>query len=185
MDERSFQLGKPRSVRDWLSAYRLYLAAFPVSERKPFSIIRKMYRQGKTDIWCVKRGKTFLGLVTTINSPNLILLDYLAVCEASRGMGVGSAVLERLKKRYADKGIFVEIESTTQPCADLHMRLRRKGFYCRCGMEPMGVEVRLFGVDMELLGYGCRLDFAGYKSFYRESYSPWAAEHIQEISDKV
>ena len=125
-----------------------------------------------------------MGLVTTINSPNIILLDYLAVCEMSRGMGIGSAVLELLKDIYSGKGIFVEIESTTRPCADLQIRLRRKHFYCRCGMEPMGVAVKLFGVDMELLGYGCCLDFAGYKSFYRESYSPWAAEHIQEISDE-
>ena len=48
-------------------------------------------------------------------------------------------------------------------------------------MVPMGTEADVFGVRMELLGIRCHLDFEGYRNFYRESLSPWAAEHIKEV----
>ena len=48
-------------------------------------------------------------------------------------------------------------------------------------MVPMGTEADVFGTRMELLGVRCHLDFEDYRSFYREHYSPWAAEHIREV----
>ena len=51
-------------------------------------------------------------------------------------------------------------------------------------MVPMEVEADVFGVRMELLSHGCSMDFDGYRSFYREHYSPWAAEHIREVLEK-
>ena len=38
---------------------------------------------------------------------------------------------------------------------------------------------RVFGVKMELLRHACSVDFERYHAFYRENYSPWAADHIQ------
>ena len=48
-------------------------------------------------------------------------------------------------------------------------------------MEPMGTEADVFAVRMELLGTRCHLDFESYRNFYRDNYSPWAAEHIKEV----
>jgi len=44
-------LKKPQSLPDWLRLYRLYLSAFPASERKPFAVILRHYRNGKMDVW--------------------------------------------------------------------------------------------------------------------------------------
>lgn len=174
-------LSPPGSFRDWLRIYALYHTAFPGSERKPFGVIRRMVRQGRTDLWCIRSRGRFLGFAATVNSPDVILLDYLAVSPGHRGCGCGSAALELLKQIYAGKGLFVEIEDTAPSGSTQPQRLRRKRFYTRAGMVPMGVCAMVFGVPMELLGWNCTLDFPGYQSFYRDHYSPWAAEHIQPL----
>lgn len=177
------KLSKPRGAADWLRLYRLYLEAFPVTERKPWGMIRKMYRLGKTDVWCLLGNGKFAGLAITINSPDIILLDYLAVCGSCRGQGVGTAALQALRSHYPGMGLFVEIESTLAPTPDLQLRLRRKAFYLRSGMTEMHTTAKLFGVDMELLGYDCHLDYDGYKAFYFHHYNAWAADHIQKASN--
>ena len=172
-------LKKPGLLR-WLQVYRLYRGTFPASERKPFSIIVNMYRAGKTDLWCMERAGKLAGFAATINGPELILLDYLAVSPEFRGQGLGTAVMKQLLEKYAGFGLFVEIESIFEDAPDLAIREKRRDFYRNCGLEPLGVVAEVFGVNMELLGRGCSLDLAAYQGFYREQYSPWAAEHIRE-----
>ena len=174
-------LEKPCGISDWLHMYVLYRKAFPASERKPFGIIRKMYRQGRTDVWCIRRSGKFCGFASTVNGNDLILLDYLAVLPECRGKGVGSASMALLREQYGNKGLFVEIESTLEDGPDQREREKRKQFYQNAGLEPLGVYARVFGVNMELLGAGCFLKFADYRYFYREHYSPWAAEHLEPL----
>ena len=171
-------LRNPRSAYDWLRLYGLYREAFPASERKPFSIIGKMYRQGKTDLWCITREGRFAGMAATINGESLILLDYFAVAKNLRGQGIGSETMKLLLEKYRPRGLLVEIESTRGENSN-HQRQKRKQFYRDAGMEELGTEANVFGVEMELLGAGCRLDFEGYRAFYRDNYGVWAAEHIR------
>lgn len=172
-------LKKPGTPGRWLALYRLYLAAFPRSERKPFPVMLQKYREGKMDIWCLERAGRFLGLVITINSPSLILVDYLAIAEKARGQGIGTAALSAIGAHYNGRDIFLEIESVYEDSPNRQERLRRKAFYLRCGLTPMKVMVRLFGVKMELLGFGsCRIDYDTYHAFYRDNLGQWAANRI-------
>ena len=162
--------------------FALYRAAFPREERKPFSVILRMAKRGRADLWTIRHDGRFAGLAATVNGQENILLDYFAVREVLRGRGVGSAALKCLKGHYAHKGFFVEIESTFGPSENPQERQKRKGFYVNCGLIPMDTEADVFGVRMELLGVRCHLDFEQYRNFYRDDYSPWAADHIREIS---
>lgn len=175
---KTIALTKPEGAAQWLGIYRLYHSAFPKSERKPFSMIRKMARKGKTDVWRVQRDGKMLGLAITINGEKEILLDYLAVSPRHRGEGIGTRILEKLGSIYPDKGLFLEIESVYDDTPNQPERQRRKEFYLRCGLVPMNVMVNLFGVKMELLGRNCTLTYDQYHAFYHDNYSPWAAEHI-------
>lgn len=177
----NLHLQKPRSPWHWLRLYLLYLQAFPPSERKPFGIIRRMYRQGRTDVWCLTENGRFLGLATTVNGGDLILLDYFAVEKNFRGRGIGSRAMALLLETYRDRGFFVEIESTKENCPDRENRRKRKHFYLSCGLEELGTEAQVFGVRMELLGIRCEMDFDAYRNFYRDHYSAWAAEHIETV----
>lgn len=171
-------LKKPAGLLRWLQLYRLYMTAFPASERKPVFMILRMYKKGTTDIWCLEKEGKFVGLGITINGPDLILLDYFAISAANRSHGIGSAALPVLMEHYRDKGFFLEIESTMEEAPNRQQRLRRKAFYLSCGLRELGAKACLFGVNMELLGVRCRLDYDGYKDFYRTNYNQWAADHI-------
>lgn len=171
----------PAGFCRWLQLYLLYRTSFPRAERKPFRVIRRMYREKTSDIWCLERDGIFLGFASTMNSPDLIMLDYFAVSKRHRGQGIGTAALQKLKICYDGKGIFLEIESPREPGPDQIRREKRKQFYLRCGMEPLQVMADVFGVKMELLGWNCQMDFPRYHAFYRDNYTPWAAAHIHEI----
>lgn len=178
----SLTLRAPSRPLDWLRIRLLYRRAFPRYERKPFSIIRRMRKEGRTDLWLAEADGHFAGLAATINAPDVILLDYLAVHEKRRSQGMGSAFLQALLEKYAGRGLFVEIEAADRDDPD-GSKARRKQFYLRNGLADMHVVAILFGVRMELLGRGCTLDFDGYREFYRTYYNSWAAEHVVRPED--
>lgn len=163
--------------------YLLYLRAFPASERKPFGKILSMAKEGRTDLWIIRKDGRFAGFATTVNSPELVLLDYFAVCKSLRGKGVGSAALKAILDRYAPRGVLVEIESTRIPSENAMEREKRKRFYVNCGMTPLGTEADLFGIRMELLGCRCVLDFDAYKAFYVNFYTKTAEKHVNPVKE--
>ena len=175
------KLKKPEGILDWLRLYRLYRGAFPREERKPFALIHRMYKKGTTDIWCLEWKGRFAGLGITINGPDLILLDYFAIEKKKRQQGVGSAALPVIVDYYGDKGFFLEIESTFEDASNGPQRLRRKAFYLSCGLSELHTTAKLFGVNMELLGVRCQLNYDQYRAFYRDNYNQWAADHITPV----
>lgn len=172
---------QPTALFQWLKIYRLYQSAFPNNEKKPFSMIRSMCKKGKSDVWYFEEGGRFVGLVITINGPDKVLLDYLAVEKKHRGKGFGSGMLRQMREQYAGKGVFLEIETVTEEAENYEERKRRKSFYLSNGMTELKVHVELFGVEMELLGYDCTLTFEEYHAFYRDNYNAWAAEHVKRV----
>ena len=170
----------PRGLCQWADVYKLYQKAFPASEKKPFFMILKMHRKGASDVWRFARNGKFAGIVITINGPEYILIDYLAVEQSQRGTGIGTEILQLMHSHYAGKGVFLEIESVYEDCENKAERIRRKHFYEKCGLTSMEEFVWLFGVKMELMGFGCHLTFDQYHSFYRDNYNQWAADHIQK-----
>ena len=175
-------LRAPATLLDWLRIRLLYRQAFPRYERKPFKIIARMQKEGRTDVWMAMHNGHFVGFAATINAPDVILLDYLAVHPKHRSQGVGSAFLQALLDTYEGKGLFVEIEATDRddPTGE---KARRKAFYQRNGLTDMHVVAILFGVRMELLGRGCDMDFDAYRAFYHDHYNAWAAEHVVRPED--
>lgn len=180
---KNIKLIQARKLAQWIKIYRIYRKAFPTNERKPFFIIRSMQKKGKTDVWYFEKDGAFVGFATTINGSDLILLDYLAVVEKNRGMGIGTEVLKLLRTQYEGKGVFLEIERLCADAPNAEERIRRKQFYISCGMRELNVYARLFGVEMELLGWDCAIDYEDYRAFYRDNYSQFAADNIQRCDD--
>ncbi|MBQ7333373.1 MAG: GNAT family N-acetyltransferase [Clostridia bacterium] len=160
---------------------RLYKKAFPLCERKPFSIIKAMQKRGKTDIWYFEDGGAFLGFAATINGDDVVLIDYFAVETKKRGLGFGTKMLKSLVDFYKPRGIFLEIEVPYESSKNYEERIRRKSFYLRAGFKPMNTYAKLFGVDMELLSIGCMLDFDEYRNFYLKNYGKSAFDNIKKI----
>ena len=173
----------PHKLYEYIKIKKLYKKAFPRSERKPFSIIKRMQMLGKTDIWYFSDEKGFLGFATTINSPDVILIDYFAVLGKRRGSGNGTKMLKKLIEHYSGCGIFLEIEIPDERAENYEERVKRKRFYMNAGLSPMNTRAKLFGVDMELMGSGCQLDFDEYRNFYRDNYSEFAYNNIKKTEE--
>lgn len=92
---------------------------------------------------------------------------------------MGSEILRQMREQYRGKGVFLEIETVKESAENYEERKRRKQFYLSNGMRSLGVFVELFGVEMELLGFDCKLTFEEYHAFYRDNYNAWAAEHVK------
>ena len=171
----------PKSLIEYIRIRKLYKKAFPKEERKPFSIIKRMQKLGKSDLWYFEEDGVFLGMAATINGSRQVLVDYFAVDEKKRGMGHGGRMIEALIEHYSPRGVFLEIEipyDTAKNCAE---RKRRKSFYLSHGLSEMGTRAKLFGVDMELLGTGFYMSFDDYRSFYLENYGRFAYDNIKAI----
>ena len=159
---------------------QLYEAAFPTSEKKPFSLILEKRAVGAVEILMIEDDKRrFRGLMITILHKDMVLIDYFAIEEKSRGIGIGSDVLKLFTARYAKKRVFLEIESTvSEDVEDYAMKLRRKAFYQKNGLAPMNFLVDLFGVEMEIMTFHCDITFEEYQGMLVHVYG-------EKVRDKV
>lgn len=169
------------SEAEWKVLEKLYESAFPENERKLFEMIREKHRQKLTDVWVIEDGEVFSGLAVTMNGDDLVLLDYFAICEGKRGQGLGGKSLRALQEQYRGKRFFLEVESLKVPADNFEERRRRKQFYLANGMKELGVYARLFGVEFELLGYECDVDFQSYFSLYDKIYGKYASRFLEEL----
>lgn len=120
-------------------------------------------KAGHMEILSIEDGE-FLGLAITVLHDDLVLLDYFAISPEARGQGTGGRALSLLKKRYAGRRLFLEIEFPEESASNYTDRLRRKEFYRRHDITPVGLEVEDMGVHMEVLSYGCPVSFAEFTS---------------------
>ena len=172
---------EPKGIIEYLRMYSLYRKAFPRCERKPFSLIMKWHKAGKSDIWYFYDEKGFLGFSTTINGEREILIDYFTVSERRRASGNGTKMIRSLLEHYAPLGVFLEIEMLDERAENYEQRVRRRKFYLAAGLEPLNTFARLFGTDMELLGVRCSMDYEKYQDFYLHNYGRFAYDNITTV----
>ena len=166
---------------------KLYESSFPKSEKKPFDFMRKKQKEGYFDMLAIEEeeGK-FCGLAIMLLAGGWALLDYLAIDPGCQGTSLGSRTLAALQERYGKERIVVEIESTIRDAEDSgngQERLRRKSFYLRNGMVPMGFLVDLFGVEMEVLTFGSQITFEQYHGIYAEVLPEEMVEKVRRAPE--
>lgn len=164
--------------QDLMAIQELYREAFPEEERKPFSMLLQKRAEKAVEILAIKTDEnSFGGLAIIVFYKDMALLDYFAISGKYRGKGIGTKVLDLLKKRYADSRLFLEIESTKAAVPDKKNRIRRKAFYTKNGFTPTSLLVNLFGVEMEILVNSCKIQYEEYHEMYKMFGT--------EIGDKV
>lgn len=166
------------SHKDWKKIKKLYMGAFPACERKPLPVIRYKQRKKAADVWMIEEDGEFAGLAITMNGSDMVLLDYFAIDDDKRGKGYGSRALQLLHEKYASYRFFLEIERTDVEADNLEERKRRKAFYLQNGMTETGIHVTLFGVDMELLSFGCDVSYEEYRHLYISNYGRLAEKNV-------
>ncbi len=157
----------------------LYRKTFPLSEKKPFSLMVKKQGERKMELMTVEGDcGEFLGLVITILHKDIVLLDYFAIAPDHRGKGIGAQVLRMLNLRYPGKRILLEIEDPREPCKNQEERLRREAFYFRNGFVKQDYKVWLFGVKMLVLTNGQKVSFEEYHEIFDAVFSPKTGKNV-------
>ncbi len=146
----------------------LYLEAFPKEERKTFRFIEQLKKEGKCVIHTAVEDEKFAGLAIMLTDEKYALLDYLAVDADMRDLGLGSKILDELKKIYKDKCLFLERETVLKDCDNPEQRSRRRHFYLKNGFSDSGVYVNVYTVDMTLMTFGDNISFKEYADFLRK-----------------
>lgn len=151
---------------------KLYRQSFPRCERKPFSLLYKMRDEGAGELLTAFDSETDypVGLAFMLTDGKTMLLDYLAVEPSLRSKGYGGMILAVLKKKYEGKTIIIEIEKPTPDGGAVSAEARRKAFYLRNGFCDTGTEIRLFGVDMQLLCSGGEISYEMYYGMLRSAF---------------
>lgn len=160
---------------------KLYEKAFPLIERKPFSLIQKKCSEGSMELFSIEDECGFAGLAVTILHRDMVLLDYFAIAPERRGKGAGSKALVLIQQQYADKRLLLEIENTEGAADNQDERLRRKAFYLRHGMSAMPFHVSLFGVEMEILCHNCEITFPEYHDIFVSKFGSAIAGNVKLV----
>ena len=152
---------------DYKLIKKLYKSSFPKNEQKPFAIIKKQIKKGHGELFSIVDDNNFYGFVFTVLYMDIVLIDYLAINESSRGQGIGSITLSQLREKYEGKRIFLEIEKTEENAPNNVERIKRKKFYLKNGLKETGIYISIYSNHMEILTFNEKVNLKEYCDMLR------------------
>ena len=166
-----------RPISDLAGWYARELSeAFPENERKPLADMVSEMERGCYEPLGLYEGQALLGYATLWSReafPGYVLLDYLGVTAGRRNGGLGAAILRLLGERYAGRALIItEAEAPVPggPEAENALRLRRIGFYERCGFAPVydigSCGVRFRALVLGRMPAGMEVLMAAHRAIY-------------------
>lgn len=141
-------IGGLEKVYDW------YQKDFAEEERKEYGHLEKLL-VGKKYKLMFARHKVIgeivgYALVYEIDTPSVLWLDYIAVCEKFRNAGLGTVIFNKIAEqgKPGNMGVFMEVEI---PCheemEERSLQQRRLRFYERLGAKRLKVAYKLPSPD--------------------------------------
>lgn len=146
-----------QEIRSWY--VQEFIKTFPPNEQKPLPFILELIAGGRYTLMGLYDGPSLLGyasLQTHPDFPGYVLLDYLGVTAARRNGGLGGRILALLEEKFRGKScLIVEAESPVPgaDAAENALRVRRIGFYERCGLRRV-YEIGACGIRCQALIQG-------------------------------
>ena len=128
---------------------------FPKEEIKPLKNIQRMWENGSYQALAMYEQKEkepkLIGYAFCAVAPDckMMLLDYLAIVEEYRGLGMGGIFLKEMQKCLAEyEGILIETEDIDFASNEEERQIRKKrdAFYERNGVLRTGIKSRIYGV---------------------------------------
>ena len=160
---------------------QLYKSAFPILEQVPLFLLYRKAKQHKIDFLAVLDDEKFVGLASAAMQGDVVIMLYLAISDAVRGKGYGSAVLQAVQKKYAGKRIILNIEEMDEQAANYAQRVKRKAFYQKNGFEILDYKVREVSTTYDMMSCG------GYvsKTEYEEVMALYTGKVLYFIMKKI
>lgn len=165
--------------QDMKKIKKLYLSAFPPEERAPFIFIKRRSKKKSALMLAAKDGGEFVGFVYIVTYRDMAYLFYFAINEDKRGMGYGSAILQRLIDMYKGKRLFLAREQLDDKADNYAQRLKRRQFYLNNGFSDMPGHIKEANVVYDIMGIGGEIS----SSDYDDLITPWAGKLIKKRAD--
>ncbi len=135
------------------SINNIYQEAFPEEERLPLEfLLENVGEVGKLEV--LKDGGEVIGFVYLLIKDNLIHIFFLAIADAHRGRGLGSAVLEEVKKKYIGKRLFLALEPLDERASNYTQRQRRSRFYAKHGFKYLDIHILERDIYFDVMAIG-------------------------------
>ncbi|MCR5348665.1 MAG: GNAT family N-acetyltransferase [Bacilli bacterium] len=125
----------------------LFETAFPPEERPPFDLAISWKNSSFNGIY---HDGEFVALADLVEYQDYLYVFFLAVKEEKRNQGIGAQILSDLKKKYADKTLFLLADEVGEEYEDNPLRLRRVYFYERNGFHHNGIHIKEFEVMYQM-----------------------------------
>lgn len=170
-----FRAMRQQDIPGWYD--REFTTTFPPNEQKPLAFMLELSAKGQYTLLGLYDGAALLGyatLQTHPDFPNHVLLDYLGVTAGRRNGGLGAQILAHLEERFRGTAhVIVEAESPIPggDAAENRLRVRRIGFYERCGCQRV-YEMGACGIRCQALSLGDPGDLSEFMAAHRAIYGP-------------
>lgn len=112
----------------------LYLDSFPPDERRDWKELMELTNCPNFTFYCIINENVPVGLVTLWEWSEFTFIEHFAIDKTFRGRGIGTEVIDQLKKKTSAK-IILETEIPATQSA-----IRRVAFYTRLGFQACGEE---------------------------------------------
>ena len=145
---------------------RIYFESFPKSERMPFPLMVAMSKLWNTDFLGFYEEDTLCGFIYLAHNRKIVFVMFFAVDAALRSKGFGSAILQKIQKKYPTKKIIISIEPCDETAPDIEIRKKRKAFYLRNGYKETGYMIKLAGVVQEIIIANGEFNKSQFKRFF-------------------
>ena len=120
-------------------AKKLYEEAFPRIERIDFSLLLACVKTSKAEFFAYSDSGTFVGFAFVLLPSKYAYLLFCATQAELRSRGYGAAVIKKLRRRYPDRILVLDIEPMSDTAANSEQRRRRYMFYYNNGFRDTGL----------------------------------------------
>ncbi len=148
---------KKVQASQWGQVKAIYMEAFPKAERKPFFLLRRAVRKGRSQLYLALDNGIVAGFISVIPYQGMVMVEYLAISNKIRGKGTGSKLLSEICRQYAAHRILLMIEQIDENADNAQQRIARKKFYLKNGFEPCSFIALGVSGPMEVLSCGCKV----------------------------
>ncbi len=124
------------------SAKEVYNEAFPVEERAPFSSLFRKSKRRNVDLWAIKDGEKFVGMLYIVRAKEYAYFFYFAIARELRQRGYGGRIIKAVLKKYSRYKLFLARERIDEAAENNDERIKRHEFYLKNGFKDTDYTIR-------------------------------------------
>ena len=149
--------------------------AFPPVERMDIDRLMELSTKDCFELLSAYDGAALIGFTLLGISQHCAYIFLLAVDKERRSKGYGSLILSKIRSRYPDHQIVLDLEGIDLQADNNAQRIMRKNFYLRNGFHETGCFMDYFGIRFEVLcsdpildasNFSCLLDRINQEDFH-------------------